>query len=45
MRLETIKKFTMKKLFDQAVSLLEKLITTPSFSGEEDFAANHVGAF
>jgi len=45
MRLETIKKFTMKKLFDQAVSLLEKLITTPSFSGEEDFAANHVAAF
>jgi acetylornithine deacetylase len=35
----------MKKLYEQAVFLLEKLIKTPSFSGEEDFAANHIAAF
>lgn len=35
----------MKKLYDQAVLLLEKLIKTPSFSGEESFAADHVEAF
>ena len=35
----------MKKLYDNAVSLLEKLITMPSFSGEEDLAADKVEAF
>lgn len=35
----------MKKLYEQAVSLLENLIKTPSFSGEENFAANHIEAF
>jgi acetylornithine deacetylase len=35
----------MKKLYEQAVSLLEKLIKTPSFSGEESFAADHVETF
>lgn len=35
----------MKKLYEQAVRLLEKLIKTPSFSGEECFAADHVENF
>lgn len=35
----------MNNLFNQAVLLLEKLIKTPSFSGEENFAADHVEAF
>ena len=35
----------MKKLYEQAVILLEKLIKTPSFSGEERFAADHVETF
>jgi acetylornithine deacetylase len=35
----------MKKLYEQAIILLEKLIKTPSFSGEENLAANHVEAF
>lgn len=35
----------MKNLYEKAVNLLEKLIKTPSFSGEESFAADHVESF
>ena len=35
----------MSQLYNQAVSLLKKLISIPSFSGEEIVAANHVEDF
>ena len=35
----------MEKLYNKAIELLEKLISTPSFSGEENLTADHIESF